>query len=119
MIDKTCSTCGATKPAAAFKPRVDRPSGLRSRCRACDRLADRDRYARARAAAGPAHSRRARSEWLAEPRLADFEGLDLPDPEPKKPKIKIEAPAAEPPEREFNAFTGLDRLGMPKINRAP
>jgi hypothetical protein len=118
VIDKACSSCGEVKPADQFKPRIDRPSGLRSRCRACDGRAERARYAEARAAAGPARRPTRRRRIAVEPTLANFEGVALPDPEPERPKITISAPVA-PPEPEFNPHTGLDRLGRLKIRRAP
>lgn len=33
---KICSKCGIEKPLSAFSPRPDRPSGVRSKCKACN-----------------------------------------------------------------------------------
>lgn len=42
--DRRCTQCGELKPAAAFAPRADRPSGRMSYCKACKAQRVRVRY---------------------------------------------------------------------------
>lgn len=45
METKQCRTCGLTKPADDFSADKSRKDGLNNRCRVCDRLKSRARYA--------------------------------------------------------------------------
>lgn len=42
QAEKQCSKCGEVKPAADFRRRVENREWLRSRCRACERVDNRD-----------------------------------------------------------------------------
>lgn len=62
---KTCTKCGNEYPATLeyFGPRRDRPSGLQSRCRNCER--DRQREdKRKKRAADPEYARRQRARYI-------------------------------------------------------